>query len=101
LDLNWQALAQGVDTLVFLMGVHNLPTIVSSLLKAGRTPETPVALIQQGTLPEQKVVTGTLVDILDKAEKIKPPAIIVVGEVVNLHATLDWFTPNLELSLIG
>jgi siroheme synthase len=54
LDLNWGALAQGVDTLVFLMGVHSLPLIVNSLMEAGRSPETPIALIEQGTLPEQK-----------------------------------------------
>jgi len=101
LDFNWQALAQGIDTLVFLMGVHNLQIIVTSLIDAGRSPENPVALIEQGTLPEQKVVTGTLTDILEKAAEIKPPAIIVVGKVVSLHSTLEWFKPNLELSPIG
>lgn len=101
LDLNWQALAQGIDTLVFLMGVHSLPLIVSSLLEAGRSSETPVALIEQGTLPEQNVVTGTLGDILEKAHKVKPPAIIIVGEVVRLHSTLDWRKPNLEFSPVG
>jgi uroporphyrin-III C-methyltransferase len=101
LDLNWEALVQGVDTLVFLMGVHSLPKITESLLEAGRSPETPIALIEQGTLPEQKVITGTLTDILEKAVGITPPAIIIVGEVVSLHATLEWFRPNLEPSLIG
>jgi uroporphyrin-III C-methyltransferase len=97
LDLNWQALA-GIDTLVFLMGVHNLPTIITSLMEAGRAPETPIALIEQGTLPEQKVVTGMLADILEKAAEIKPPAVIIVGEVVSLQSTLDWYRPNLEYS---
>jgi uroporphyrin-III C-methyltransferase len=101
LDINWLALTQGVDTLVFLMGVHNLPLIVSSLLEAGCSPEKPIALIEQGTLPEQKVLTGTLENILEKGVEIKPPAIIIVGEVVNLHATLQWFKPDMELSLIG
>jgi uroporphyrinogen III methyltransferase/synthase len=101
LDVNWEALAQGVDTLVFLMGVHSLPLIVSSLMEAGRSPDTPIALIEQGTLPEQRVVTGTLFDILEKAAGITPPAIIIVGKVVCLHSALDWFKPNLELSLIG
>jgi uroporphyrin-III C-methyltransferase len=101
LDINWQALAHGVDTLVFLMGVHNLPLIVTSLMEAGRASETPVALIEQGTLPEQKVVTGVLGDILEKAVEIKPPAIIIVGEVVSLRSTLDWFKPSPEPSLIG
>jgi len=101
LDLNWQALAQGVDTLVFLMGVHNLPTIVTSLIEAGRSPETPVALIEQGTLPQQKVVTGTLANILEKAAELKPPATIIVGEVVGLQSLLNWFTPNPEFSQPG
>jgi len=101
LDVNWQALAEGVDTLVFLMGVHSLPLIVTSLVEAGRSPETPVALIEQGTLPEQKVVTGTLSNILEKAAEIKPPAIIIIGEVVKLHATLDWFESSMALSPLG
>jgi uroporphyrinogen III methyltransferase/synthase len=101
LDINWQALAHGVDTLVFLMGVHNLTLIVTSLVEAGRSPETPVALIEQGTLPEQKVLTGTLADILEKAAEIKPPAIIIVGEVVGLHSVLDWYRPDLEFSQTG
>jgi len=101
LELNWEALAHGVDTLVFLMGVHSLPVIVTSLLEAGRSPETPVALIEQGTLPEQRVLTGTLADILENSAEIKPPAIIIVGEVVALHSTLDWYRPNPEFSAIG
>ena len=101
LDVDWQALSRGIDTLVFLMGVHSLPEIVSSLIDGGCPPERPIALIEQGTLPEQKIVTGTLADILAKAAEIKPPAIIIIGEVVNLHTTLDWFKPDLEFSLIG
>ncbi|MFZ5911882.1 MAG: uroporphyrinogen-III C-methyltransferase [Chloroflexota bacterium] len=101
LDLNWQALAQGVDTLVFLMGVHSLPIIVKSLLEAGRPPGFPIALIEQGTLPGQKVVAGTLGDILEKSAAIKPPAIIIVGEVVSLHFTLEWFKPEIEFSDLG
>jgi uroporphyrinogen III methyltransferase/synthase len=99
LDLNWQALAQGVDTLVFLMGVHSLSLIVPSLLEAGRPAETPVALIERGTLPEQRVVSGTLGDILEKSIEIKPPAIIIVGEVVRLGSTLDWFKPQPEYAM--
>ncbi len=101
LELNWEALAQGIDTLVFFMGVHSLPVIVKSLVEAGRSPETPVALIEQGTLPEQTVFTGTLANILEKATDVKPPAIVIVGEVVSLHAKLDWFKPSFEPSLIG
>lgn len=101
LGVNWQALSQGVDTLVFLMGVQNLKLIVTSLLKAGRSPETPIALIERGTLPDQRVVSGTLEDIIEKSVDIKPPAIIIIGEVVRLQSSLEWFNSNLESSLIG
>jgi uroporphyrinogen III methyltransferase/synthase len=94
LNLNWKGLAQGVDTLVFLMGVRSLPIIVSSLIEAGRSADTPVALIEKGTLPEQKVVTGTLANIMERADEIQPPSIIVVGEVVSLNSTLKWFEPE-------
>jgi siroheme synthase len=97
LNVNWQALAQGVDTLVFLMGVHNLAAIVTALTDAGRPCETPAAIIEQGTLPGQKVVTGTLANILDVAAEIRPPAILIVGEVVNLHTSLEWFDSQLQL----
>jgi uroporphyrin-III C-methyltransferase len=100
LKLNWQALAQGIDTLVFLMGISSLPLIVASLMDAGRPSDTPVAVIEKGTLPEQNVVIGTLVDIIDRAVEIRPPSIIIVGEVVNLHETLQWFTPEAELSAV-
>lgn len=100
LDLNWQALAQGVDTLVFLMGVKSLPMIVSALVGAGRPPDTPVAVIERGTLPQQRTITGTLVDIQSKVVDIQPPAIIIVGEVVNLHEELMWFEPEVEFSLM-
>jgi len=101
LDINWSALTKGVDTLVFLMGVHSLPLIVSSLMEAGCPPERPIALIEQGTLPDQKIVAGTLANILEKADEIKPPAIIIIGEVVKFHTTLDWFKSNLVFSPIG
>lgn len=94
LDMNWRALAQGVDTLVFLMGVNNLPPIVTALTEAGRSSETPVALIEQGTTPAQKVVVGTLTNILEKADEIQAPAIIIIGEVVGLRSALEWFKPK-------
>lgn len=98
LDLNWHGLAQGIDTLVFLMGVKSLPMIVTMLLEAGRPSNTPVAVIERGTLPEQKVVVGTLADIEEKTIGIEPPSIIVIGEVVNLHVALKWFEPEAVLS---
>lgn len=91
LPIRWQHLAGGVDTLVFMMGVQNLPEIVHNLLAHGCSPDTPVALIQQGTYPTQVTVTGTLQDILPKASQIQPPAITLIGEVVRLRESLQWF----------
>ena len=92
-DIDWPALARGIGTLIFFMGVKNLPVITSRLLENGRSPETPVALVRWGTTSFQKTVTGTLSNIVDKvrAAGLKPPAIIVVGEVVGLREKLSWF----------
>jgi uroporphyrinogen III methyltransferase/synthase len=90
-EADWARAALGADTLVFLMGVKNLPCIVEQLIAAGRPPETPVAMIRQGTHSEQVTVTGTLADIVERAAGIRPPAIIVIGEVVRLRERLNWF----------
>jgi len=89
----WEKIATGVGTLVFLMGVGNLSLIASELVKHGRRPETPVALIRWGTLPEQKTYVGTLATIgeIASAQHVKPPVIILVGEVVALRNKLNWF----------
>lgn len=91
--LNWQALAQGVDTLIFLMGVKQLPTIVEQLIAHGRSPDTPAAAIRWGTLAEQETVVGTLATIVEDvaAAKLTPPVTLVVGEVARLHERLRWF----------
>jgi uroporphyrinogen III methyltransferase/synthase len=75
------------------MGMKNLSSIVENLLIHGRNPDTPVALIQWGTRTDQRVVTGTLKNILEnvKAARLGPPAIIVVGEVVKLREKLNWY----------
>lgn len=74
------------DTVVILMGVENLPKIADQMLET-RKKDTPVAIIESGASDKQRVITGTLSDIVEKAkkEKIKPPAIIVIGEVVKLR----------------
>lgn len=91
--IDWERLATGAGTLVFLMGVGNLSAICKSLMAHGRAPGTPVALIQRGTVSLQKTVTGPLNEIAEKAERegISPPAIVVVGEVVALREELNWF----------
>ena len=73
------------------MGTKRLPEIVAALLKHGRHPETPVAVIRFGSWPLQETITGSLCDIVERAQGIRPPAVIVVGEVVRLRGQLRWF----------
>jgi len=91
--IDWATLARGIGTLVFFMGVKNLPRIVAELTRHGRPPETPVALVRWGTTPQQVTVSGTLADIAARVKQagLKAPAIIVVGEVVGLRERLKWF----------
>lgn len=92
-SIDWASLAKGIGTLVFFMGVKNLPTIRARLIEHGMAPTTPAALVRWGTTPGQETVTGTLSDIAERAESagLKAPAIIVVGEVVSLRNSLKWF----------
>ena len=82
----------GAETLIFLMGAGTLSSIVNKLLENGRSPSTPTALVCWGTWPEQKTIIGHLENIVSKAAEasFKPPAVIVVGEVVNLREKLSW-----------
>jgi uroporphyrinogen III methyltransferase/synthase len=91
-DHDWPTLA-GIGTLVFLMGVKNLPAIAENLIRYGKDAATPAALIRWGTTPDQETLTGTLGDIAQKAEehRFSPPSIFVVGGVVGLRETLNWF----------
>ena len=92
-SIAWDKLSTGVDTLVFLMGMGNLEQIVKQLVKNGRPPSTPVAIIREGTSPRQQTLVGTLADIAAKASRcgFEAPALIVVGEVVSLRKQLRWF----------
>jgi uroporphyrinogen III methyltransferase/synthase len=92
-SIAWEKLASGVDTLVFLMGMQNLAEIVSELMKHGRLPDTPVAVIKDGTRPQQKTLVNSLKDVVAKVKehRLGPPAVIVVGEVVRLREKLRWF----------
>ena len=91
--INWKNLSTGVDTLIFLMGMANLKKITEKLIENGRNKKTPAAIIQNGTKFSQKVLITTLenaaADVL--AKNFKPPAIFIVGEVVNLRGKLNWF----------
>ncbi len=91
--LRWEHLAKGLDTLVFLMGVKNLPEIVSRLRQHGRPESLPVAVIEWGTRPEQRVVTASLGTVVVEVEKagLNSPSVIIVGDVVRLREKLAWF----------
>lgn len=91
--LDYATLAKEEGTLVFLMGLKNLPHIAASLIGHGKDPNTPAAVIQEGTTGRQKVAEGTLQDIAEKAEHagIRTPAITVVGETVSLREALAWY----------
>lgn len=100
-EIDLQSAGTGSDTVVFLMGVHNLGTIVRGLIERGRSPDTPVALLENATTPVQRIVVGTLGDIQERAAGIRPPAIIVVGDVVRLREQLAWFDAKKERPLLG
>ncbi len=94
-DLNWKALAHPGQTIVFYMGLHGTGVVSSELIAHGLPATTPVALVQQGTTQNQRVVITRLDKIEQsvKEKEIKPPTIIIVGEVVTLHEKLHWFEP--------
>lgn len=92
-NIKWDKLALGADTLVFLMGVENLPHITAKLVEHGRSPDTPAAIIRWGTKPEQQVFVTTVAKAAEEVARreIKPPAIFIVGDVVTLRNELAWF----------
>jgi uroporphyrinogen III methyltransferase/synthase len=92
-SIQWDKLATGVGTIVFLMAVKNIDFICQKLIENGRPPETPTAVIRWGTRADQKTIIGTLKTIPDiiKEKEIKPPAVIVIGEVVKLREHLNWY----------
>ncbi|MCK1983363.1 MULTISPECIES: uroporphyrinogen-III C-methyltransferase [Peribacillus] len=97
-NLNWQALAQGIDTIAFYMGIGNMPFICEKLMEHGRDGKTPVAVIEWGTTDKQRTITGTLSSISLKAitEEIQNPSIFLVGDVVQLREKIQWFERVIE-----
>ncbi|MBF0471784.1 MAG: uroporphyrinogen-III C-methyltransferase [Gammaproteobacteria bacterium] len=93
MNLNWAGLAQPQQTIVFYMGLRGLAVICEQLIAHGLSPQLPIALVQQATTPKQRVFTGTLATMPEKiaGEEVKPPTLIIVGEVVKLHDQLNWF----------
>jgi siroheme synthase len=94
--IEWTKIASAVDTIVILMGIESLEAIIEKLLKGGIKPTTPVAIIEKGTSKQQRSITGTIETIIkdSKEATIKPPAVIVIGGVVNLGRKLAWFKPT-------
>lgn len=99
--LPWEALAQ-LDTLVVLMGVERLPYVVTMMERAGRSPHTPIAIIERGTTPEERTLTATLATIVAKSQAagIQSPATIIIGEVVRLRDLLHPADPLLTHLLV-
>jgi uroporphyrinogen III methyltransferase/synthase len=92
-SIDWSRLATGVGTIVFLMTVKNISQVCKKLIENGRKPDTPVAVVRWGTRPDQTTLVGDLSNISDlvKENEIKPPAVMVVGDVVKLRETLKWY----------
>ena len=96
--IDWVKIADAVDTMVILMGVESLDGIVCKLLEGGVSADKPVAIVESGTYPNQRTLIGKLGTIVKEAEEkqIKPPAVIVIGEVANLGRKLAWFKKPLS-----
>jgi len=92
-NINWDALTKSSGTLVFLMGIGNLAEIAGKLIDNGRPSDSPVVVIGNGTMPNQRTITGTLANISKKVKEadLAPPGVIVVGDVVSLREHLNWF----------
>lgn len=89
-EVNWKAIAQGSETIVIYMGVHNLPSIIPQLIAGGMTADTPIAMIRWGTRPDQIQLIGTLETIVEQVQttEFQAPAIAVIGQVVDLRSLL-------------
>ena len=101
-EVNWEALAHLGGTLVVLMGVGALPSFTQRLIAGGLAPETPAAVIQEGSTPRQRVVIGTLTTIATHASAahLRSPAITIIGDVVELQETLAWYTAHSSTTLV-
>jgi uroporphyrin-III C-methyltransferase/precorrin-2 dehydrogenase/sirohydrochlorin ferrochelatase len=98
MNLDWDALARPKQTIVVYMGLHGLATLCSELIAHGLPGTTPVAIVQQGTTKNQRVITGTLATLPGNAEveELHAPTLIIVGGVVTLREKLAWFNPQVE-----
>lgn len=97
-EVNWEKLFDAVDTVVVYMGTEKLEIIIDKIKKGNDDDNKPVAIIENGTLKSQKVIVGDLDNIvmLSKQANVKPPAIVILGDVVKLNKKLGWFVSELE-----
>ena len=95
MNLNWSALVQPRQTLAVYMGTHGLDILSRELIKHGLADSTPAAIVQQGTTDQQNVYISTVKELprIPKQYEVKPPSMIIIGEVVSLHEKLAWFNP--------
>ena len=89
-NIDWNAISK-IDTIIFLMGVSNREKIAKNLINAGKSPETPIIFIEKGTTKEQKEIEATLGEVAKGKVKVYPPAIFLIGDVVNLRNKISWF----------
>lgn len=89
-QIEWETFLND-ETIVFLMGYHNIELISSKLISLGKRKDYPCAVISKGTTKKQKVVIGTLENIVEKSKGLETPAMIIIGEVVNLKEKIQWF----------
>lgn len=91
-NLDWEAISKGAPTIVLYMAMKHIGTIADRFMAAGRTADDPVAVISKATTPNQRVLESTLGAVASDIEKhgLKPPSLIVVGEVVRLRSDLNW-----------
>lgn len=94
-DLDWPSLVRPRQTVVIYMGLSGLPEICRQMMRHGASPELPIALVQEGSLVSQIVVTGTLSNIAERVTRaaLQSPCLTIIGDVVRLHASLAWFKP--------
>jgi uroporphyrinogen III methyltransferase/synthase len=92
-NIAWDKIATGVGTIVIYMGIKNLESIMEKIIRYGRDPQTPVAVVRWASTAEQRTVVGNLGNIAEVVRKnnIKPPSLVIIGEVVNLRDTINWY----------
>lgn len=100
-DLDWPGMVRLHQTVVIYMGLSGLPEICRQMMAHGAAPQLPIAVVQDGTIATQRVVTGTLADMPERVAQagLVSPCLTIIGDVVKLHETLAWFRPALVESV--